>query len=90
MAGAAATSAEAAPGRGAPMLRLNHLLAAGCEAWHRRLSPRLPPACRFTPSCSLYAAEALRRHGLARGLALAVRRLARCRPGQAGGPDPVP
>jgi putative membrane protein insertion efficiency factor len=48
------------------------------------------PACRFTPSCSEYATEALQRFGVGRGLALALRRLARCRPGGGFGPDPVP
>lgn len=50
-----------------------------------RLSP-----CRFTPTCSEYAAQAVGRHGTRRGLALTVRRLGRCRPGGPFGPDPVP
>ncbi len=50
-----------------------------------RLSP-----CRFTPTCSEYAAQAIARHGTRRGLALTVRRLGRCRPGGPFGPDPVP
>ncbi len=54
------------------------------------VSPLLPRACRFTPTCSEYAADAFRRHGLARGTSLAARRLARCRPGVPGGHDPVP
>lgn len=54
------------------------------------ISPLLPPACRFEPSCSQYAVEAVRYHGVARGLWLAARRLARCHPFSRGGFDPVP
>jgi uncharacterized protein len=59
--------------------------------WYQRfLSPLLGARCRFAPSCSQYAVEALRAHGAARGLWLAVRRLARCHPFNPGGYDPVP
>lgn len=51
---------------------------------------RAEPCCRFTPSCSHYAAEAITRHGAVRGVWLATRRLARCRPGGPRGMDPVP
>jgi len=54
------------------------------------ISPYLPPACRFTPTCSEYAAEAIRRHGAARGSWLAARRLLRCHPWGGSGPDAVP
>ena len=54
------------------------------------LSPVFPAACRFAPSCSAFASEAIERHGAAVGLALAIRRLARCHPWRAGGYDPVP
>ncbi len=54
------------------------------------VSPFLPPACRYTPSCSHYAIEALRRHGAIKGSWLAARRLFRCHPFRAGGYDPVP
>ena len=54
------------------------------------VSPWTPAACRFTPSCSAYAIDALRAHGAARGLWLAVRRIARCHPWGGYGYDPVP
>ncbi|HEY3348299.1 MAG TPA: membrane protein insertion efficiency factor YidD [Thermoanaerobaculia bacterium] len=73
-----------APGAGA------RAAAAVFGAYKKLLSPLLPPACRFTPTCSEYARDAVLRHGLSRGLALAARRLARCHPFHAGGHDPVP
>jgi putative membrane protein insertion efficiency factor len=54
------------------------------------LSPMLPSCCKFYPTCSIYAKEAVERHGVARGLLLAARRLLRCRPFAPGGHDPVP
>lgn len=54
------------------------------------LSPWMPSACRFEPSCSTYALEALERHGFARGGWLVLRRLARCHPFTPAGYDPVP
>lgn len=54
------------------------------------VSPWTPPSCRFTPTCSAYAIDALREHGPVRGVWLAVRRLARCHPWGGFGYDPVP
>jgi uncharacterized protein len=54
------------------------------------VSPALPPACRYHPSCSQYAVDALRLYGPFRGTWLALRRLLRCHPFAPGGPDPVP
>jgi hypothetical protein len=65
-------------------------LAAALRAYKRFLSPWLPPACRFSPTCSVYALEAVERHGALRGLGLAARRLLRCHPFHEGGFDPVP
>jgi putative membrane protein insertion efficiency factor len=70
------------------------LATAPIHAYRRFISPLLPPSCRFTPTCSTYALEAIAVHGVIRGLLLAARRLARCHPltwlGGASGFDPVP
>ena len=58
--------------------------------YRRGISPMLPPSCRYTPTCSAYAEEAIRRHGFGRGGWLALRRLARCHPFGGHGHDPVP
>ena len=54
------------------------------------ISPLTPPSCRFTPTCSQYALEALRKHGPVRGLWLAIKRICRCHPWGGSGYDPVP
>jgi putative membrane protein insertion efficiency factor len=59
-------------------------------AYRRWLSPLLPARCRFAPTCSAYAVEAVTAHGAARGGWLALRRLGRCHPFTPGGHDPVP
>ncbi len=58
--------------------------------YQRWISPALGPRCRFAPSCSHYAVEALQTHGALRGSWLTVRRIGRCHPWNAGGHDPVP
>ena len=66
------------------------LLLLGVSAYRLLLAPLMGGYCRFEPSCSRYAEEALRRHGAARGMRLVVLRLARCHPFHRGGLDPVP
>ena len=60
------------------------------RAYQRFLSPSLGRNCRFTPSCSQYAVQALEIHGLAKGSVMAVKRIGRCQPLFEGGYDPVP
>ena len=69
---------------------LARLLTAVVVAYRRYVSPALPARCRFYPSCSAYAQEALVKHGALRGTGLAVWRLLRCHPFHPGGYDPVP
>ncbi|SRR6266487_3375267 len=75
---------DTAPTRAALLIMLPITL------YRRLIGPLLGPRCRFEPSCSAYALEALRRHGAVRGSWLAVRRIARCHPFNPGGYDPVP
>jgi putative membrane protein insertion efficiency factor len=60
------------------------------HVYKRAISPLLPPACRFYPTCSEYAAQAIAKHGLVRGGTLAAKRLVKCSPLHPGGVDPVP
>jgi len=69
---------------------MKYVLVFLITLYQKLLSPWLPPSCRYTPSCSQYAREALLKHGLFRGLFLAAKRLSRCHPFHAGGYDPVP
>lgn len=69
---------------------MQNLLMALVRAYRFLLSPWLGSGCRFTPTCSAYALEALERHGAAAGSYLATRRLLRCHPWCDGGHDPVP
>jgi putative membrane protein insertion efficiency factor len=85
-AGPAETTVEPTPGAGRSLTaRILLLLFRGYQLLRvGRVSP-----CRFTPTCSAYAIEAVERHGAARGAVLAARRLGRCRPGGPSGYDPV-
>jgi len=69
---------------------LRKLAVAPIRLYQYCLSPLLPKSCRFYPTCSAYAREAVMAHGLFRGAALTLLRLARCHPWNAGGYDPVP
>lgn len=73
---------------------LSHCLACvlvvAVVFYQKIISPLTPPSCRFTPTCSEYARQALLKHGPVKGLYLAVRRLLRCHPWGGSGYDPVP
>ena len=69
---------------------LAKLLVSLVRGYQIAVSPLLPAACRYTPTCSEYAIEALNRHGALKGCWLTLRRLGRCHPLRPGGYDPVP
>ncbi len=69
---------------------LSQLLILPIRGYQKFISPLTPPVCRFTPTCSQYAVEALQKHGPFRGLYLAIRRILRCHPWGGHGYDPVP
>ncbi len=72
------------------MIRLSeHIITGILSGYHRLVSPLLPRACRFFPSCSVYASEAIQKHGFLKGASLSLRRLSRCHPWHPGGYDPV-
>lgn len=66
------------------------LLITACRTYKRYISPCLPPACRYTPTCSEYATDALTIHGAGKGSWLAMKRICRCHPWGGQGHDPVP
>lgn len=69
---------------------LSALLLYPIYFYRRYISPYTPPSCRFTPTCSLYAIEAIRKYGPFKGLWLAIKRILRCHPWGGSGYDPVP
>jgi uncharacterized protein len=68
---------------------MRNLIVAALRFYKRWISPLLPSACRFDPTCSEYMMEAVQRHGAVRGAWLGLRRLSRCHPFHQGGYDPV-
>ena len=68
---------------------MKHIAIAILRGYKLFISPLLPPSCRFTPTCSEYAAEAIRKHGFVKGVVLGLRRILRCHPFSQGGYDPV-
>lgn len=69
---------------------MKYLALVPIRLYQRWVSPLLPPSCRFVPSCSQYAAEAIEHFGFAKGGWLAAQRIVRCQPFHPGGYDPVP
>jgi putative membrane protein insertion efficiency factor len=69
---------------------MKYIVQALIRFYQQAVSVHFPPVCRYYPSCSAYAYQAVEKHGLLRGLVLAVKRFIRCHPFHAGGYDPVP
>ncbi len=69
---------------------MTSILVGAIRSYRRFVSPFLPPSCRYLPSCSQYAEEALLEHGPVKGVALAIARILRCHPWAGHGHDPVP
>jgi len=69
---------------------MKRVLLAALRFYKTQISPALPPACRYTPTCSEYAIEAVDRYGAWRGTVMAIRRVISCNPFARGGYDPVP
>ncbi|ADL56939.1 membrane protein insertion efficiency factor YidD [Gallionella capsiferriformans] len=69
---------------------MRRILIKVIHGYQYLISPMRPPTCRFTPSCSHYACDALTRHGLITGSWLSIKRIARCNPWNPGGYDPAP
>ncbi|MDR3137787.1 MAG: membrane protein insertion efficiency factor YidD [Tannerellaceae bacterium] len=77
--------------RNNPLSRLlTFIILLPIHFYRHCISPHFPPSCRFTPTCSEYAIQAIHRYGICRGLILAIRRLLRCHPFTPGGYDPLP
>jgi hypothetical protein len=68
---------------------MRHVAVFLLRAYKYTISPLLPPSCRFTPTCSEYATEAILKYGCGKGVWLGLKRLSRCHPFTAGGSDPV-
>ena len=69
---------------------MKYVLLFLINIYRQYISPRFPGVCRFTPTCSEYAMEAIKKYGALKGSWLAFKRILRCRPGNPGGYDPVP
>lgn len=74
----------------AAILTLPGRLVIGCIRLYQKTAPFRPPMCRYQPSCSEYAAQAIQKYGLFAGIALGIRRIVRCNPFTSGGYDPLP